>query len=133
MRTKGAIYLIVIIIAGVYALISTGVNNLVGCNDKLLSRFEDLELANAYQDFYVYQLQNENPNFIINNYGWYIEKYSDNCKVEFRVSGKDSRSIKSTVYLGDEFLVNKKEGRVYALSEGAREFLDLTNFSDQLP
>ena len=133
MRTKGLIYLIVLILAIIAICVTNLVNNLSGCNGDILERFERTDLAKKYQEAFLQQvLQGSDPSKVLNYRGsqWEINKSGDGCKVQIRAT---LYVLKFYYYYGDEFFINLKEEKVYPLGEGSFVFLDYYGGSVPLP
>ena len=131
MRTKGRIYLIVLILSLIAIGVTSCVNTSSGCYGDILERFERTDLSKKYQEAWLQQIfQGGDAPRNYQGSHWEISESGDGCKIQIRAT---FYTLKFFYYYGDEFFINLKEGRVYPLGEGSAAFLDYYGGSVPLP
>jgi len=125
MKFKGQIYLIVIIIALLAIFAQNVINLFSGCTS-IAKKFENMDLAIAYEKDFSMQLASDG--YSVENQVWSVEKQDQGCILQFDVYVFNTKTFRRGWIHGDRFFVNKQERKVYPLSDGAQLFIDANDF-----
>ena len=121
-KPKTFLILIVLLIAGASAVVDFVRGQFGMCNNDLLARFEQLEIAQRYELIYTNDLHSDG--YEIADAEWHIERNGNGCVVTFVVLAYRFSDVRRTRFHGDSFFINVTTNTVYPQSEGSRLILE---------